>query len=78
MQTSWISCSTSLPRNGESIHFRLDDREVPIDGTYARGVFCSRWSEYDISRVHGWSMLRGAAALDCSQSSASLAACVAR
>jgi hypothetical protein len=57
MQMQWVSCSASLPRDGDSIHFQLDDRKVPMDGTYTRGVFHSRWSEYDVSRVHFWSAL---------------------
>ncbi len=53
----WIPCSASLPHDGDPIHFQLDDRKVPMDGTYTRGVFRSRWSEYDVSRVHLWSAL---------------------
>ncbi|MEP7042090.1 MAG: hypothetical protein ABI843_03450 [Dokdonella sp.] len=59
MQTPWVSCSASLPRNGESIHFLLDDRQVSMEGTYAGGAFHSRWNNYEVGRVRLWCALGG-------------------
>ena len=57
MQMSWISSSTNLPRDGESIQFLADGREVGMRGTYTSGVFHSRWAEYDVGRVGAWHAL---------------------
>ncbi|MEO5625038.1 MAG: hypothetical protein ABIQ70_03385 [Dokdonella sp.] len=57
MHKQWVSCSASLPHDGDPIHFQLSDRDVPLDGTYTNGVFHSRWSDYDVGRVRLWSSL---------------------
>jgi hypothetical protein len=54
MNTAWVRSSTALPRDDEPIEFVLDDRDVAIDGTYARQLFRSRWSSYDVERVGAW------------------------
>jgi len=54
MNTPWVRSSTALPRDDQSVEFVLDDREVAIDGTYARQLFRSRWSSYDVERVGAW------------------------
>jgi hypothetical protein len=51
---SWISSSARLPHVGTSIQFMLDDRDVPMKGTYAEGVFRSRWGNYDVGCVRLW------------------------
>ena len=35
----------------------LDDRKVPIEGTYAGGTFRSRWCTYDVGCVNSWRVL---------------------
>lgn len=54
MSVSWISTAASLPRSGAAILFVLDHREGPMIGTYAQGVFHSRWSDYDVDNVRLW------------------------
>ncbi len=54
MQAPWIFSSTFLPCAGEPIDFMLDDREQAIHGTFADGVFHSRWADYDAHRVASW------------------------
>jgi len=54
MNTPWVRSSTALPRDDQPVEFVLDDREVAIDGTYARQLFRSRWSSYDVERVGAW------------------------
>jgi hypothetical protein len=54
MATQWIFSATYLPHGGESIDFRLDDREEPIHGTFADGSFHSRWADYPVDRVRAW------------------------
>ena len=51
---SWISSSARLPHAGALIQFMLDDRDVPMKGTYAEGVFRSRWGNYDVGCVRLW------------------------
>lgn len=58
MQTQWISCSATLPHDGDPIHFQLSGRDVAMDGTYTSGVFHSRWSDYDVGRVRLWSAFK--------------------
>jgi hypothetical protein len=50
----WIASSTALPHDGDSVEFVLDGRKVPLDGTYKRQTFTSRWSGYDVQRVRTW------------------------
>jgi hypothetical protein len=54
MSTTWISISTFTPYTGESIDFRLEDREESIHGTFTDGAFHSRWADYDSNRVQSW------------------------
>jgi hypothetical protein len=54
MQEKWIFSSTFLPYTGEPIEFMLEDRNQPIHGTFADGVFHSRWADYDPERVASW------------------------
>jgi len=46
--------STFLPYSGEPIDFQLEDREEPIHGTFDKGVFHSRWANYEVARVQSW------------------------
>lgn len=57
MAMSWCPCAVSLPFNGDSVGFRLDDRATSMIGTYVNGFFHSRWSEYDVGRVLSWCTL---------------------
>ena len=52
MNAGWDN--SGLPVEGQSVEFLLDDRSVPIDGTYARQAFQSRWSGYALGRVRAW------------------------
>ena len=54
MQVQWIFSSTFLPYTGEPIEFMLEDRKQPIHGTFANGIFHSRWADYDADRVSSW------------------------
>jgi len=54
MQDKWIFSSTFLPYTGEPIEFMLEDRNQSIHGTFADGVFHSRWADYDADRVASW------------------------
>jgi hypothetical protein len=54
MHASWVASSTSLPPEGQVVEFLLDDRCVPMDGTYAHTSFHSRWTDYDVGRVRTW------------------------
>jgi len=54
MQAKWIFSSTFLPYTGEPIEFMLEDRNQPIHGTFADGIFHSRWADYDADRVASW------------------------
>ena len=54
MQAQWIFSSTFLPYTGEPIEFLLEDRKQPIHGTFANGLFHSRWADYDADRVASW------------------------
>jgi hypothetical protein len=54
MSTQWVTSATGLPHQGESVEFMLDGRSVPMDGTYDRQTFRSRWTGYDIQRVRTW------------------------
>ena len=54
MQAKWIFSSTFLPYTGEPIEFMLEDRNQPIHGTFANGLFHSRWADYDADRVASW------------------------
>lgn len=54
MQEKWIFSSTFLPYTGEPIEFMLEDRNQPIHGTFADGIFHSRWADYDANRVASW------------------------
>lgn len=54
MQAQWIFSSTFLPYTGEPIEFLLEDRQQPIHGTFANGLFHSRWADYDADRVASW------------------------
>ena len=57
MSMPWISSFTSLPRTGSRVRFVIDDRKIPMEGTYDGGVFRSRWGEYDVGCVHVWCAL---------------------
>jgi|GEM_PF-2582533 len=52
MNARWDN--SGLPHEGQSVEFLLDDRKIPIDGTYARQAFQSRWSGYPLDRVRSW------------------------
>ncbi len=54
MEAKWIFSSTFLPYTGEPIEFMLEEREQPIHGTFANGVFHSRWADYETDRVQSW------------------------
>jgi len=54
MQAIWVASSASLPPESQVVEFLLDDRSVPMDGTYAHSSFHSRWTEYDVGRVRTW------------------------
>ena len=54
MQTPWIFSSTFLPYTGEPIDFLLEDRSQPMHGTFANGMFHSRWADYAADRVQSW------------------------
>jgi hypothetical protein len=54
MSAQWVTSATGLPHQGESVEFMLDGRSVPMDGTYDRQTFRSRWTGYDIQRVRTW------------------------
>lgn len=54
MSDKWTASSAGLPHEGEPIEFVLDGREIAMNGTYARRVFRSHWSEYEIDRVCTW------------------------
>lgn len=57
MRDQWIYSSNFLPYTGEPIEFRLEEREKPIPGNFADGVFHSRWADYRRSRVGSWRSL---------------------
>jgi hypothetical protein len=59
--TRWIASSTALPHDGDSVEFVLDGRKVPLDGTYTRQTFNSRWSGYDVQRVRTWRVMEAVA-----------------
>jgi hypothetical protein len=54
MNTPWVQSSIALPHEGQSVEFVLDHREVALDGTYARQIFRSRWTAYEVARVGAW------------------------
>jgi len=54
MSAQWVTSATGLPHQGESVEFMLDGRSVPMDGTYDRQTFKSRWTGYDVQRVRTW------------------------
>jgi hypothetical protein len=54
MQAPWIYSSTFLPYTGEPIDFLLEDRSQPMHGTFANGMFHSRWADYAADRVQSW------------------------
>ena len=58
----WTASSAALPHDGEAVEFVLDGRKVPLDGTYTRQTFNSRWSGYDIQRVRTWRVVGAIAA----------------
>lgn len=51
---SWIPSATVLPTRGTHIQFFVDRREVPLNGSFADGVFQSRWAGYEVERVKLW------------------------
>jgi hypothetical protein len=59
MQAPWNHKSTFLPYTGEAIDFMLEDRSQPMHGTFANGMFHSRWADYDVDRVHSWREAHG-------------------
>jgi len=63
MCDSWVPSSAALPREGQPVEFVLDDRAVAIDGTYARQIFRSRWTEYEIARVRTWRVVEANASV---------------
>ena len=54
MQAPWNHSSTFLPHSGEPIDFLLEDRSQPMHGTFANGMFHSRWADYTADRVQSW------------------------
>jgi len=54
MSIEWVTSSAALPHDGDCVEFVLDGRNVALDGTYRHQAFRSRWSEYDVQRVHSW------------------------
>ncbi len=53
----WNYSSSFLPYTGEPIEFRLEEREQPIHGVFADGVFHSRWADYAQGLVGSWRIL---------------------
>ncbi len=58
MNAEWISSSTVLPHEGESVEFVLQDRDVVLGGSFANLTFQSRWSGYHANRVQTWRSAR--------------------
>jgi hypothetical protein len=54
MQPQWILSSTSLPRSDRPVYFLLKERDVPMHGTFANGVFHAHWADYCVERVESW------------------------
>ena len=54
MSSEWVTSAAGLPDSGQAVEFVLDNREVPIVGTYVQETFQSRWSSYDVQRVRTW------------------------
>lgn len=54
MDADWVNSSTGLPREGEHIEFVLDNRTVPMHGTYILPTFHSHWADYGVERVRRW------------------------
>jgi hypothetical protein len=54
MKSKWIFSSTLLPDSMEPVEFLVEELEQSIHGTFADGVFHSRWTDYDTSRVASW------------------------
>ena len=59
MQDGWINGSTLLPSSDAPIEFLIRDRLQPLRGTFAFGVFQSRWGDYAPVRVASWRQLDG-------------------
>lgn len=59
MQDQWNYSSSFLPYTGEPIEFRLEEREQPLHGIFADGVFHSRWANYGTDSVGSWRRLAG-------------------
>ncbi len=57
MQDQWNYSSSFLPYTGEPIEFRLEEREQPLHGIFADGVFHSRWADYAQNLVGSWRRL---------------------
>lgn len=57
MQNGWINGSTLLPSSDAPIEFLIHDRLQPLRGTFAFGVFHSRWGDYAPVRVASWRQL---------------------
>ena len=54
MQSQWILRSRALPSAGKAVYFLLMDRNVPMHGTFANGVFHAHWADYRAERVESW------------------------
>lgn len=54
MQADSLTNCLGLPQEGQRVEFVLEDRDVPIRGTYAQQAFHSRWSGYEAERVRFW------------------------
>lgn len=54
MTIDWTPTSEALPPEGGDVEFVLDHRSLAMSGTYRRGMFASRWSEYDAVAVREW------------------------
>lgn len=54
MYAPWVTSSTALPDEGQSVEFVLDGREVAMGGIYVQRTFRSRWTGYEVERVRTW------------------------
>ena len=57
MPMNWITTATSLPSEGATVEFMLDERKCPMRGRYALGRFESRWTCYEPASVRQWRMV---------------------
>ena len=58
---TWHDSVEALPIPGEYVEFLTLGTDVPTAGQFDRGKFCSRWADYEPSRVKAWRGLSDAA-----------------